>query len=420
MAKAGRPPRDAFEVLLDASELGALQKVGTLYRSGSRTDVPASFEYTSEWRKSERAFMLDPRLELWQGEQYPPARAATFGVFMDSAPDRWGRVLMERREAAAARREGRKVNNLQELDFLLGVHDLTRMGALRLRRPGGPFLDDSTNAAPPVTGLRELADISQRIEESGVERLPEYEKWLAALIAPGSSLGGARPKACFTESDGRIWIAKFPARDDRYDVGAWEYLVHQLARSADIWVPESRPAFLTPPYRAFCVVRFDRKGKSRRMYASAMTLLEREDGATNAGYLDIAEFIVNHGAQGYIGADLEQLFRRVAFNVLIGNRDDHLRNHGFIREPSGWRLSPAFDMNPNPNKIEHALTLDGSSAEPSIDLVLSTSALYRLDTSEAARIVDQITTVVATWRTQADQLKLPREEIERMETVFRA
>ena len=419
MAKTGMP-RDVFEVLLDASELGELQKVGTLYRSSSRADVPASFEYTSEWRESNKAFMLDPRLELWQGEQYPPAPVTAFGVFMDSAPDRWGRVLMERREAAMARHEGRNVRNLQELDFLLGVHDLTRMGALRLRRPGGPFLDDSTNAAPPVTSLRELADISQRIEESGVARLPEYEAWLAALIAPGSSLGGTRPKACFTESDGRIWIAKFPARDDRYDVGGWEYLVHQLARSANIWVPESRKVSLTPPYRAFCVERFDRQGKSRRMYASAMTMLGHEDGATNASYLNIAEFISNYGAQGHIDGDLEQLFRRVVFNVLIGNRDDHLRNHGFIREPSGWRLSPAFDMNPSPSKIEHALTLDGSSAEANIELVLSTLEFYRLDTPKAVRIVDQTTQVVATWRTRAAQLKLPREEIERMENAFRA
>jgi serine/threonine-protein kinase HipA len=151
-----------------------------------------------------------------------------------------------------------------------------------------------------------------------------------------------------------------------------------------------------------------------------MTLLERGDGDTNTGYLDIAEFIANQGAQGCIDADLEQLFRRVVFNVLIGNRDDHLRNHGFIREPSGWRLSPAFDMNPSPNKIEHALTFNGSSAEPSIELVMGTSMFYRLDVSEADRIVDQIATVVATWRTKADQLKLPKEEIERMETAFQA
>ena len=413
-------PREAFEVFLDAIELGGLQKVGTLYRPGLRTNLPASFEYTSEWRESNRAFMLDPRLYWGQGEQYPPSHAAAFGIFMDSAPDRWGRVLMERREAAAAEREGRRIRNLQDLDFLLSVHDLTRMGALRLRRAGGPFLDDSMNAAPPVTSLKTLAYISQRIEESGVERLPEYEKWLATLVAPGSSLGGARPKACFTESDGRIWIAKFPAREDRYDVGAWEYLVHQLARSADIWVPESRLESLTPAYGTFCVERFDRQGRSRRMYASAMTLLDHIAGDTGASYLDIGEFISNHGAQGHIAADLEQLFKRVVFNVLIGNRDDHLRNHGFIREPSGWRLSPAFDINPNLSKAEHALTLDGSSAEPSIPIVLRTSMFYRLDASQAARIIDQTAEVVATWRIKAAQRRLPEEEIQRMETVFQA
>ena len=410
--------RDAFEVFMDAAELGGMQKIGMLYRPGVRTDLPASFEYSAEWRESDRAFMLDPRLELWQGEQHPPNRAAAFGIFMDSAPDRWGRVLMERREAAAARRQGRPMRNLQELDFLLGVQDLTRMGALRLRREGGPFLDDSINAAPPVTNLGELAYISQRIEEPGIERLPEYEEWLAILIAPGSSLGGARPKACCTGSDGRIWIAKFPARDDRYDVGAWEYLVHQLARAADIRVPDSRRASLTPAYGTFCVERFDRQKKSRRMYASAKTLLDYEDGANSAGYLEIAEFITDHGAQGHIHEDLEELFRRVVFNVLVGNRDDHLRNHGFIREPSGWRLSPAFDMNPNTIKAEHALTLDGSSAEPSLPAIQGTSPLYRLGTSQAARIIDQTKEVVATWRIKAAQLGLPRAEIQRMETVF--
>ena len=411
-------PRDAFEVFLDAIDLGGLQRVGTLYRQGVRTDLPASFEYAPEWRESGHAFMLDPRLELWPGELHPPPRAAAFGIFMDSAPDRWGRVLMERREAAAAEREGRKMRNLQELDFLLGVHDLTRMGALRFRRAGGPFLDDSINAAPPVTSLKELAYISQRIEEAGAEQLPEYENWLATLVAPGSSLGGARPKASFMEGDGRIWIAKFPARDDRYDVGGWEYLVHRLADSAGIWVPASRPASLASRYSTFCVERFDRQDGRRRMYASAMTLLDHEDGAPGAGYLDIAEFISDHGAQGQIDADLAQLFRRVVFNVLVGNRDDHLRNHGFIREPSGWRLAPAFDMNPNLGKAEHALTLDGRGAAPSIPAVLGTASLYRLDTAEAAQVVERITAVVATWRIKAAQQGLPRLEIQRMENAF--
>lgn len=417
MAKA-KVARDAFEVFLDAAELGVQQQVGTLYRHDVRTDLAASFEYAPTWLASQQVFMLDPRLELWNGEQHPPARTPAFGIFMDSAPDRWGRVLMERREAAAAEREKRPMRKLQEADFLLGVHDLTRVGALRFRQANGPFLDNSPNAAPPATSLAELAYISQRVEEPGIEKLPEYEQWLAMLIAPGSSLGGARPKANFTGDDGQLWIAKFPAREDRHDVGGWEYLVHCLADRAGIWVPKSRLMPLASQYGTFCVARFDRLGDRRRMVASAMTLLECVDGDTGAGYLDLAEFISDNGAQDHIEADLAQLFRRVVFNVVVGNRDDHLRNHGFIRELSGWRLSPAFDMNPSPVKAEHVLTLDGQSTLPSLDAILRTAELYRLAPYVAATIVDEVREVVATWRNEAAVLGLARPEIKRMESVF--
>lgn len=416
MAKA---ERNAIEVHLDASELSVCQKVGTLYRHDVRTDLAAPFEYDKNWLGSQHAFLLDPRLELWPGEQHPPARAPAFGIFMDSAPDRWGRVLMERREAAAAQREERKLRNLQELDFLLGVHDFTRVGALRLRAStAGPFLDNSKNAAPPVTDLKELAYISQRVEEPGVEKLPEYERWLAMLIAPGTSLGGARPKANFTDNDQRLWLAKFPAHDDRYDVGAWEFVVHRLAARAGIRVPDSRLERLTERYSTFCVARFDRVGDGRRMYASAMTLLERQDGETAASYLDLAEFISDQGAQGHIDEDLAQLFRRAVFNVQVGNRDDHLRNHGFIREASGWRLSAAFDMNPSVSKSEHALTLDGSSAAPNIKVLLDTADLYRLGKATAQAIADDVTAVVTKWRDEAQLQSLTSTEIRRMESVF--
>ena len=416
MAKA---ERNAIEVHLDSSELGAFQKVGTLYRHDTRTDLAAPFEYDKDWLGSQHAFLLDPRLDLWAGEQHPPARAPAFGIFMDSAPDRWGRVLMERREAAAAQREDRPMRNLQELDFLLGVHDTTRVGALRFRTSTeAPFLDNSMNAAPPVTDLKELAYISRRVEEPGVEKLPEYERWLAMLIAPGTSLGGARPKANFTDNDQRLWFAKFPAHDDRYDVGGWEFVVHRLAAKAGIRVPDSRLERLTERYSTFCVARFDRVAGSRRMYASAMTMLERQDGETGASYLDLAEFISDEGAQGHIDEDLAQLFRRAVFNVQVGNRDDHLRNHGFIREASGWRLSAAFDMNPSVSKFEHALTLDGKSAAPNMKALSDTAGLYRLGKAAAQAIVDEVTAVVATWRVEAQLQNLPSTEIRRMESVF--
>ncbi len=412
--------RLAYEVHLDAPELGVRQRVGVLYRHVLRTDIPASFEYDKDWLKHDQGFALDPRLELWRGEQHPPADIPAFGVFMDSAPDRWGRVLMERREAAAAARDARKMRTFHEMDFLLGVYDHTRMGGLRFCDPGGPFLDNSDNAAPPVTDLKELAYISQRIEEPGVEKLPEYERWLAMLIAPGTSLGGARPKANFTDCDQRLWIAKFPTKDDRYDVGGWEYLMHVLARKAGIVVPEARLERLSDRYGTFCSARFDRIADGRRMYASAMTLLERQDGEAGASYLDLAEFISDHGAKGHIDEDLAQLFRRVLFNILVGNRDDHLRNHGFIREPSGWRLSPAFDINPNTAKQTHALAIDSKNTEPDIRVAMDQAGLYRLDQKAAQSMFDEVRNAIADWRTEARKLQLPAIEVQRMESVIQA
>jgi serine/threonine-protein kinase HipA len=410
--------RQSIEVHLDARELGLQTRVGVLHRPLARTDLPASFEYDAEWLKTGKAFMLDPRLELWSGEHHPPAQTKAFGIFLDSAPDRWGRVLMERQESAAAVREGRPVRALREIDFLLGVQDLTRMGALRFRYvEGARFLDDGEQSVPPVTNLSELAAISARIEEPGADQLPEYERWLAMLIAPGTSLGGARPKANFTDGD-RLWIAKFPARDDRYDAGAWEYLVHRLARDARIVVPDSRLESLTGRHQTFCSSRFDRVEGSRRMFASAMTLLEQRDGEDGGSYLDLAEFITDHGARHHVAEDLEQLFRRVVFNVIVGNRDDHLRNHGFIREPTGWRLSPAYDMNPNPFKAEHSLSLDGHSAAPEVKTVLETAELYRLERPHAEEVVDKVRAAIAKWREASEQIGCAREEVVRMKDVF--
>jgi serine/threonine-protein kinase HipA len=415
---ATKRERPTIEVHLDAPDLVPFQQVGTLYRHEVRTDLAVPFVYTQSWLKQESAFLLDPRLDLWVGEQHPPYPASAFGIFLDSAPDRWGRVLMERREAASAEREQRPMRTLQELDFLLGVNDFTRMGALRFKEPhAAHYLDNSANAAPPVTDLRELASISRRIEEPGIERLPQYEQWLAMLIAPGTSLGGARPKANFRMPGDELWLAKFPANDDRYDVGGWEFLVHQLAQRAGIWVPPARLEHLTDRHGTFCIARFDRRAGQRRMYASAMTMLERRDGEEGASYLELALFLQDKGAQGHIGQDLEQLYRRVVFNVMVGNRDDHLRNHGFIREPSGWRLSPAFDINPNLAKADHSLTFDGKSAAPSLKLVKETADFYRCE-DRAEKIIDEVHMAVSIWHQEAERIDLPSLEIKRMKSVF--
>lgn len=412
--------RESYSVHLDAVELGIQEQVGVLHRSLRKEDLPASFQYMPGWEKHPGKFMLDPRLDLHAGEQYPDAGVPGFGIFLDSAPDRWGRMLMERREAAEADREDRPMKVLREVDFLLGVHDITRMGALRFRKlDGANFLDDREIAAPPVTSLGELADISRKLEEPGVEKLPEYERWLSVLIAPGTSLGGARPKANFTDFTGKLWFAKFPSKEDRYDVGGWEFIVHQMARDAGICLPASRLEKFGDGYGTFCVERFDRVGDSRRLFVSAMTLLERQDGDTGASYVDLVQLIADHGAQGHIKSDLAQLYRRLVFNVLVGNRDDHLRNHGCIRTKTGWRLAPAFDLNSNLYKHEHALTLDGNVAVPSIKAVRDTAVdFYRLTRADAHAIEKQVTDVVKEWQARAERLGLPRFEIQQMGKVF--
>lgn len=420
--RTGQRARPTFEVHLDAPELGPRVQVGRLYAADARVDLAPSFEYTPQWLASDQRFLLDPRLALYAGEQHA-AHARGFGVFLDSAPDRWGRLLMERREASQARRQGRPTRRLTELDFMLGVHDFTRAGALRFRGgPDAPFLDDHELPAPPVTDLRELAAIAHKLDAPGVEALPEYEDWLAMLIAPGTSMGGARPKATFTQSDGSLWLAKFPAHDDRHDWGAWEHLTHQLARKAGIAVPESLCLALGSRHHTFCVKRFDRgvgaDQEARRMYTSAMTLLEREDGEGAASYLDLVDLLETQGGTG-LAEDLQQLFRRAVFNLLVGNRDDHLRNHGFVRLPTGWRLSPAFDMNPNRDKRQHALTWDGKTAEPDLEALRKTAPFYRIARAQDAQaLIDDVKKVVWTWRAKAKALRLASVEVQVMETVF--
>ena len=420
--QTGQQARPTLEVHLDAPELGPRIQVGRLYPADVRVHLAPSFEYTQEWLARDQRFLLDPRLDLYAGEQHA-AHARGFGIFLDSAPDRWGRVLMERREASQARTEGHPMRRLTDLDFMLGVHDFTRTGALRFRRgPELPFIDDHELPAPPVTVLRELAAIAQKLEEPGAEELPGYENWLAMLIAPGTSMGGARPKATFTQNDGTIWLAKFPAHDDRYNWGAWEHLTHHLAHEAGIWVPESDRLSLGGRHHTFCVKRFDRgvggDPQARRMYASAMTLLEREDGEAGASYLDLVDFLETQGGVG-LTEDLQQLFRRAVFNLLVGNRDDHLRNHGFVRLPTGWRLSTAFDMNPNRDKRQHALTWDGKTAEPDLEALSETAPFYRIARAQDAQaIIDDVKNVVVTWRTKAKALQLAGVEVQAMDTVF--
>lgn len=409
------------EVWLDDDTLGEPARVGMLTRNASKTGDTVRFDYAAEWLQQTApyaSFPLDHELLLADGALYANAGADQLsGSFQDCSPDRWGRLLMERREVIEAREQKRPLRLLRSWDFLLGVNDESRMGALRLRDPAsGGYVDARHLSAPPITVLRELEAAAERVERGDDEQV---DPWITQLIAPGASLGGARPKASFRDTDGSLWLAKFPSLDDRRDVGHWEYLTWQLSRDAGIEMPPARVLKLSRRGHTFAVRRFDRTSASRRLYSSAMTRLARKD-SDGASYLDIVETIEHEGSSKQIGAQLVQLFRRVLFNILIGNRDDHLRNHGFLRDGYGWVLSPAFDVNPNPDKDAHVLSIDGSDASPDASLVLATAEFYRLTPKAAQGIEREVRDAVRGWEPRARALHLRKAEIELMRQVIDA
>jgi serine/threonine-protein kinase HipA len=405
-----------LEVWLDC-DLSPICRVGTL--SHDRGQV--RFHYDPQWLKDARAFSLDPDLSLGDEPFFPKPELGNFGIFLDSSPDRWGQTLMKRREALQAKDEKRAPRTLYAWDFLIGVQDLTRQGALRFRPEGTEeFLGAEKMAAPPVTNLRELEAVATQLTSKRIDDLDALRKWLAVLVAPGASLGGARPKANFAEQDGALWIGKFPARDDDRDISAWEFVVHTMATQAGVDVPAARLVRLNNEFHTFCVQRFDRAAAgARRFYASAMTLLRREQ-SEGSSYLELAQFLRGAGDSAYVEQDLVQLFRRVAFNVSVGNRDDHLRNHGFLLGENGWRLAPAFDVNPNIDKAEHVLNLDDSDHRPSLKTVLSTAEFYGLEDEQARRIVDEVAHVVDHWRDIAEASGISRADIEITAAAFSA
>ena len=404
---------EEVEVWMDADFLERM-RVGTL----SHDRGTLRFAYDPVWLKNPQAFALDPDLSLGEGTYFPNAEAGNFRVFDDSAPDRWGQTLMKRREALAAKDESRKPRALYAWDFLLGVEDVSRQGALRYRRSSEEaFLAHDALTVPPVANLSELELVAREITAKRIDDLTALRRWLKVLVAPGASLGGARPKASFTESNGSLWIAKFPASDDTRDVGAWEALAQHLAAQAGIEVPASELSRFSGEYHTFCVQRFDRSGARRRFYASAMALL-RKDQSEGTSYLELAEFLHARGAKDHIASDLEQLFRRVVFNVAIGNRDDHLRNHGFLLTPTGWRLAPAFDLNPNTDRAEHVLNLDETDNRPSLATVIETSEWYVESKDRGRAIVAEVLNETRHWRRAAQTLRIARADIELTATAF--
>jgi len=389
---------------------------GTLYAHRRRHSESASFAYDSAYLAHPRAYALDPLLPLTAGTRQTAAGQALFGAFSDCAPDRWGRTLVKRREAVLARAEGRAARSLGEVEFLLGVRDDLRQGALRFRQDNGPFLAEDDEGVPALTDLPSLLELAEKAERDTAD-LADLQR----LVRVGSSLGGARPKAHVLDANGRIAIAKFPsANDDTSNVMAWEKVALDLAAASGITVPESRLLKLAGRH-VLVVDRFDRTaGGGRVGYASAMTMLEASDGDERS-YLEIADIIQTTSRRAT--AELQQLWRRIAFSVLISNTDDHLRNHGFLHEDGeSWRLSPAFDLNPNPDPGPKYLNtaINESDNTASVELVLDVAEAFRLTPEQARDVLTEIIGAVSEWRAVAAGHGLPDSELAAMERAFAA
>ncbi|MHC5310631.1 type II toxin-antitoxin system HipA family toxin [Myroides sp. LJL116] len=405
-------------VYADWQGLNAPLLMGILSAHQAKGRKAFCFTYDKLWLQSGHHSQLDPDLQLFTGPQFAVGKE-NFGVFWDSMPDTWGRTLMKRREAQLAKLNGEKAKTLYDIDFLLGVYDHTRMGALRFKLdPNGPFLDNDTQkTTPPWSTVRELQQAVIHYENDSDSTA--MTKWLQLLIAPGSSLGGARPKANILDEQQHPWIAKFPSKNDMIDKAAWEYLAYHLALKAGITMSECKIEKINGHHHTFFTKRFDRIGKDRIHFASAMTMTGNNEETIKsrpASYLDLVDFIQTHGTN--INENLAQLWRRIIFNIAISNTDDHLRNHGFLLTSEGWTLSPAYDLNPSIEKDGLAINIDIDNNDLDMDLAKSVGVYFRLTNKEMDQIMEEVTMVVKGWQVVAKQMGIPRSEQELMASAF--
>lgn len=394
------------------------QIIGILSAHFAKGKKAFSFEYDKTWIRSQPQQLLDPDIQFFSGAQFPNSKE-NFGVFLDSMPDTWGRTLMKRRVAQQAKEQNTKVPILYDIDYLLGVYDESRMGALRFKTaPEGPFLDNNNEMpTPPWSSIRELQYAAYSLEKD--EDNGEIKKWLAILMAPGSSLGGARPKANILDETNELWIAKFPSKNDTIDKGAWEYLAYELATHAQITMAPCKIENIAGSHHTFFTKRFDREKEERIHFASAMTMTGNDEAMLRdrpASYLDIADFIQTYGAN--VDENLCQLWKRIVFNIAISNTDDHLRNHGFILTPEGWVLSPAYDLNPSIDKDGLALNIDMDNNALDFDVAKSVGEFFRLDEKNMDHIIAEVMDSVSQWEKIANKIGISRNERENMRGAF--
>jgi len=407
-------------VYADFDWLDTPQLIGELSCDSVRGSETYGFSYDKEWLAKYGDVFLSEDLQNFPGIQYSIPERDIFACFSDALPDRWGRTLLNRREQISAAEEKRPVRRLTSFDYLMGIDDASRMGGFRFAEtPGGKFINcEASLRVPPLASVRELMHVAHEIEASEEKHLLPSKKWLAQLLHPGTSLGGARPKASVIDEDGRLTVAKFPSRKDDYDVGLWEYFCHVMGRKAGLNVAETS-TIPGEDYHILLSKRFDRNDSGKRIhFASALTLLGLTDGdnaSTGYGYPDIVDFIIQNGSN--VEQNLEELYRRVAFYIIVGNSDDHFRNHGFLLTRKGWELSPAYDINPT-LADNQSLLINRSTSESDLNILLESAGDYMLATEKAKTIIDEVKSAMKSWRNEARRLGLPQRDIDMFATRF--
>ena len=408
-------------VYADFDWLKEIELIGELGYESLRGSDSYCFTFSDDWLKKHGDLFLSDDLNNYPGQQYTQPGKDIFGCFSDALPDRSGRTLLLRREQLAAIEENRPVRRLSSFDFLTGIDDFSRMGAFRFKEDtDGEFINVSESLKiPPLTDIRELIAASAEIERSEEDNVLPDRKWITQLVQPGSSLGGARPKASVIDTDKTLYVAKFTSRNDDYDAGLWEHFSHLLAAKAGINAAKTKVIATGEKYHTLLSERFDRTKDGKRIhFASAMTLLGLNDGdnaTTGHGYLDIVDFIIQNCTD--VEYNLQELYRRVAFNICIGNSDDHFRNHGFLLTVKGWTLSPAYDMNPTLNEYQ-SLLISATSNKADLGILLDACVHYMLNRKTVEHIVSEVINVVKGWRGLAVRLGISKREMDMFRGVL--
>lgn len=401
-------------VYADFDWLEAPMLVGTLCYESLRGNDSYGFAFDNDWLHKYGGLFISADINNYPGTQYTLPGKDIFGCFADALPDRWGRTLLNRREQFEAMEEHRSVRRLSSFDYLVGIDDYSRMGGFRFKESlDGQFICVERNLSiPPLASIGELMYASQEIEKSEDENILPEKKWLQQLVQPGTSLGGARPKAGVIGEHNVLYIAKFPSRKDDYDVGLWEHLCHLLAKKAGVRAAETSVIRVGDGYHTLLSRRFDRSCEGKRIhFASAMSLLGLTDGCnagTGNGYLDIVDFMLQNCCD--VEANLRELYRRIAFNVCVGNSDDHFRNHGFLLTKRGWTLAPAYDINPT-NSEYQSILITASSNKADLNLLIDAAEDYMIKRSDAESIINEVVEAVKSWKDLAKSLRIPEREM---------